>query len=140
MHPLEAAFSTHEALARAQCLFATYGHMYPKWQTVYMGTIDIAVDSHNEYCVVDWDLRNEDGHVLDCSPRFYEDSNGFACDQCPISNPDRQPGLYRFQVSYSWTDEEDEDRDENGFTILGGPVKAEFPSEPSPHKRPRKAG
>ena len=122
---IEAAFGPHEALARAQCLFATYGHMYPKWKSIYLGHIDVAVDNNNDYVVVDWDLRDEEGKELPCSPRFYEDSNDFACDQCPSVNPNRQAGLYRFSGSYCWTDETD--KNQNGFEIRGEPIRAGFP-------------
>ena len=75
----------------------TWGHLDPKHNTTYSGTIDVACDGGSEYLVTDWRLMSKDGEFVCSGPTFYEHSNDFACEVIH----DKEAGFYSFTIEYT---------------------------------------
>ena len=96
MNYMERAFAPSEEDTFRRIEFDTWGHLYPKPDSVYWGHIDIACDGGSEYIVVGWELKNSAGDAICTSPVWWEDSNDFACEICH----GLLAGLHRFYVRY----------------------------------------
>lgn len=75
----------------------TWGHLNPKPNTIYKGTIDIACDDGSEYLVTSHRLISNDGEFICDGPQWYEQSNDFACEVML----NKEAGFYRFDIEYT---------------------------------------
>jgi len=98
---MEQAFAPVDERNRRIVEFNTWGHLFPKPNSVYWGHIDIACDGGSEYVVIGWELKNFEGDSIVSSPVWWEDSNNFACEV----THGLLAGLHRFYVRYCTQDD-----------------------------------
>ena len=105
MSPMEAAFATHEAKARAAVMAETWGHLAPRVNKRYSGWIVFTLTEYGCYEIIASNWRG-----LYDSPWLYEDMNEFV-----VKHAKAKGGLYRFDGQYM--------KDSRGKANWNGKVK-----------------